>query len=220
MSPALAAAIGLSGGPAAAAAPAAPERAGDWRPRQVVNLDYRESKNSGEYPVLGMTGDGTAVAVWDRQVGRRLLVQGARRPAGGDWSRPTVIARTEAVGSAGHTDMFVDAVGNATVGYSDDLDVGTRFRSLVRTWRADGTVGPVTELDRGTLVFGPLLYGDAQGDVLAVVGNGGDRPSTYYRPLGKPWSDGVAFPSRTNPALADFALGPGSEVLAVWSGVR
>lgn len=219
VSPVMVLAAGLSVGPDAASASPAPDVVADWRPRQVVNLDYKDSRSVEEYSELGMTADGTAVAVWNRQVGRRLLVEGARKPSGGDWSQPTVLARTEAVGSAGQTDLFVDAAGNATVGYSDYLDIGTRFRSLVRTWRADGTVGPATELDRGTLVFGPLLYGDGDGDVLAVVGNGGDRPDTYYRPYGEPWSDRDAFLARTNPTIADFVLGPGSEVLAVWSDV-
>lgn len=190
---------------------------GAWAHRQVVNHDFGESRYVDPYSELGMAGDGTAVAVWNRQVGDRLLVEGARRPAGGRWGQPTELARTDAVGSAGLTDLFVDDAGRATIGYSDAL-AGTDFASMVRTWRADGTLGMATELDRGTLVFGPLLYGDLDGDVLAVVGNGGDRPGTYYRPSAGAWSNRAQFPEGTNPSSADFVLGPGAEVLAAWSG--
>lgn len=198
--------------PLVAVSPTHADSAG-WGPEEVVHPEPGGPVDV--FAELAMASDGAAVAVWNRLSHGEVLVEGARRPPGGQWSAATVLARTGAYGSAGMTDLHVDAAGRATVGYSGTR-TGREYSSLVLAWDADGDIGPTTELDRGALVFGPLLYGDAEGDVLAVVGNGGDFPDAYYRPLGGEWSDRARLPGRSNPSISDYVLGPGDEVRAVW----
>src|SRR5689334_10388910 len=81
----------------------------EWEQRTPANTDYRDSKHVDTWTVrLLAARDGTAIAVWTSQIDSRFYVEGARRPPGGTWSEPTVIAEMSAIYATGLSDAWVD----------------------------------------------------------------------------------------------------------------
>lgn len=200
-----------------AAAGAAP--AEGWGPRQVANRDHAESRHVDSFHELAVTADGTAVAVWQAHEGDRYVIQGARRPSGGDWSEPVVLAGFRAIGGPGLNNMFVDDAGNATIGWTGLVGRDT-YTAMVRTWRADGSLGSAVELDRLAAPYGAYVYGNPEGDLLAVTRFASGTQYTHVRPLGGSWSGPTRFPDATTPASVEFVLDPAGRVDALWSAFR
>ena len=185
--------IAVAGSPTAAVA----DEGQRWSPPETVNQDFDSTDGVFEYE-LGVTADGTTVAVWLRHVvGEPHKLEGARRPPGGEWSQPTVISKINGVGGSGLSNVFVDGMGNATLAVQVRTERGA-WRQVVRTWRSDGTVEPAVVLGRG---LGVRVYGDRTGDLVAVA-----RKKVFSRPFGATWHKVERLPVESASSPSDLGL--------------
>ncbi len=84
-----------------------------------VALSTPGATTTGLGPTLSRNRVGDVSAVWEQRTGNpsRSDVQVSSRPAGGDWSTPITVSRTDQDSSS--ADIAIDDTGDAVVSYHD-----------------------------------------------------------------------------------------------------
>jgi hypothetical protein len=120
-------------------------------------------------PQIAVDPQGDATAIWQRSNGSYLVVQGATRPAGGGWSRPTDITTGHGRGGQ-HLQLVMDSWGNATAiweGY--DTRLGPNFAIQAAKHPPGGAWSRPTDISRWTKSLGePQIAVDPQGRSTAI----------------------------------------------------
>lgn len=128
-------------------------------------------------PQIAVSPQGEATAIWQRSNGNDLVVQGAVRPAGGNWLAPVEITAGHGQGGQ-HLQLVVDSWGNATAiweGY--DSNQGTTFAIQGVKRPPGGTWSRPMDISRRTKGLGePQIAVDPQGKstvIWAIGAKGG-----------------------------------------------
>ena len=120
-------------------------------------------------PQIAVDPRGEATAIWQRSNGSYLVVQGATRPAIGDWSAPVTITTGHGRGGQ-HLQLVVDSWGNATAiweGY--DTRPGPNFAIQAVKHPPGGAWSRPTDISRWTTSLGePQIAVDPQGRSTAI----------------------------------------------------
>jgi PKD domain len=159
---------------------------GDWADPDDLS---DPGQDAGE-PGVAIDEAGEAVAVWRRSNGSNNIVQGAVRPAGGEWADADDLSASGQNGSSPVVAMNV-AVGAVAMWYRDD---GADFRVQAAVRPPDGEWSkPDTLSAAGEGAAFPEVALDAAGNAIAVFGrNGDDGPfaqATAYDFVGPRLSD-------------------------------
>jgi hypothetical protein len=133
--------LGVLAGPAAAAS---------WTEPVDVSMPGVGAGN----PHVAVDATGDAVAVWVQSSAGELVVEGATRAAGGNWTSPTEIGSASDPSAAIDPQVAVDAAGDAVV-------VWVTFDGLI-----------ANSLPAGGSWTGPVVIGQGEGPQLAVDGAG------------------------------------------------
>lgn len=140
---------------------------GDWADPDDLS---DASQNAGE-PDVAMDEAGEAVAVWTRSNGTNDIIQGAVRPADGDWADPDDLSASGRNGTSPVVAMNVAVGAVAMWDRSDGADL--RVQGTVRPpggeWPKPDTLSAAGE-DAG---FAEVAL-DAAGNAIAVFGRSGD----------------------------------------------
>jgi hypothetical protein len=139
---------------------------GTWSaPVSISKAGHRHVQD----PQIAVDPQGEATAIWQRSNGSYLVVQGATRPAGGDWSRPVDITTGHGRGGQ-HLQLVVDSWGNATAiweGY--DTRPGPNFAIQAAKHPPGGSWSRPTDISRWTASLGePQIAVDPQGRSTAI----------------------------------------------------
>jgi hypothetical protein len=149
-----------------------------------VDADVSFSDGQADSPSVGIDGRGNATAVWNA----RADLEGATRPAGGQWQRPVVVAATP-----GYPRLAVNAAGDAVAVWAV-AGVGYPVNSAVRSledpaWRSAGAVSPSSTGHIDGLSI------DAQGNAIAAWPGSNAEGGT--------WAAGL---DAAGPALLDLRI--------------
>ena len=140
---------------------------GDWADPD----DLSDASQNAAEPDVAMDEAGEAVAVWTRSNGTNDIVQGAVRPAGGDWADPNDLSASGRNGTSPVVAMNVAVGAVAMWDRSDGTDL--RIQASVRPpggeWPKPDTLSAAGE-DAG---FAEVAL-DAAGNAIAVFGRNGD----------------------------------------------
>jgi PKD domain len=208
--PALAAALCVLAGSAAAPAHAAP--------RWLAPVDLSAAGRDAEDPQVAVDPAGDAVAVWTRFDGAHTIVQAAVRPAGGSWvpsGNLSVAGR-----DAEEPDVGIDAAGDAIAVWrrhdGSKYIVQSATRPVGGAWQ-----GPVDLSAAGETAKEPELAVDAAGDAVAVWTRF-DGLDFVVQAAGKPAGGGWQGPVDLSVAGQDaeephVAIDSSANALALWS---
>jgi PKD repeat protein len=145
---------------------------GDWSDPD----DLSDASQNAAEPDVAIDEAGEAVAVWTRSNGTNDIVQGAVRPAGGDWGAPDDLS---ASGQHGTSPVVAANVAVGAVALWDRPDGShLRVQAAVRPPNDDEWSNPDTLSATGENAgFGEVAL-DAAGNAIAVFGRSGvDGPS-------------------------------------------
>jgi plastocyanin len=209
--PAVAAAICVVAGFAAAPAAAA-------APRWLAATDLSAAGRSAEDPQVAVAPAGDAVAVWTRFDGAHTVVQAAVRQAGGSWvpsGNLSVAGR-----DAEEPDVGMDAAGNAIAVWrrhdGSKYIVQSATRPAGGAWQA-----PVDLSTAGETAKEPELAVDTAGDAVAVWTrfDGLDFVvQAAARPAGGGWQGPLDLSAAGRDAEEpQVAIDPSANALALWS---
>lgn len=208
--PALAAALCVLAGFAAAPAHAAP--------RWLAPTDLSAAGRDAEDPQVAVDPAGDAVAVWTRFDGAHTVVQAAVRQAGGSW----VLSGNLSVAGrdAEEPDVAVDAAGNAVAIWR--RHDGSKFIVQSATRPAGGAwQGPVDLSAAGETAKEPELAVDAAGDAVAVWTRFDGLDFTVQaavRPGGGAWQGPLDLSAAGQDAEEpQVAIDSAANALAIWS---
>jgi hypothetical protein len=208
--PALAAALCVLAGFAAAPAHAAP--------RWLAPADLSAAGRDAEEPQVAVDPAGDAVAVWTRFDGAHTVVQAAVRQAGGSWvpsGNLSVAGR-----DAEEPDVGIDGAGNAIAVWR--RHDGSKYIVQSATRPAGGAwQGPVDLSTAGETAKEPDLAVDAAGDAVAVWARF-DGLDFIVQAAAKPAGGGWQGPLDLSDAGQDaeepqVAIDSSARALAVWS---
>jgi PKD domain len=140
---------------------------GDWAGPD----DLSDASQNAAEPDVAMDEAGEAVAVWARSNGTNDIVQGAVRPAGGDWAGPDDLSASGRNGTSPVVAMNVAVGAVAMWDRSDgaDLRVQASVRPPGGEWPKPDTLSAAGE-DAG---FAEVAL-DAAGNAIAVFGRSGE----------------------------------------------
>ncbi|HEX5925311.1 MAG TPA: PKD domain-containing protein [Baekduia sp.] len=177
-------------------------------------------------PQVAVNPHGDAVAIWSADIlGPAGVVRVSSRPAGGQWSAPTVIS--EGTVYDRDVDVAIDAQGNATAIWTEFSESATPnpafiVRSASRPSGGDWS-DPVN-FSKSSLRSSARLAVDPQGNVTALwLGDGTTSPAVVRsksRPAGGGWSSEVDLSSDDATASAEgpqLAVDAQGNVTAVWA---
>ena len=173
--------------PMSAVSAAVPTR--DWTPEELVT-SYGDDNSTWVRPeyLVGSAADGTAVAIWEHKQDTGKTIELSRRPTGGSWTTPVVVASVPKSTWLG--EMVVDAAGDVTFTMQRVRVAVDTYETFVQTVSANGDIGQ-RHLSPGT-----YLVGNGRGDVMAISNNQ-VQTSYIFRPAGGQWSDPANGPSPT-----------------------
>jgi hypothetical protein len=121
--------------------------------------------HGGQHPVMALSPDGHAVALWGSAVGCpaacAYIVQAAVRPPGGSWGAPVTLSSELYFGGGGIV-LGMDGAGNAIAAWVGSYADASHYAVLP----ADGSWGPAQTLSNGN------VQGAAHNLSLAVSPNG------------------------------------------------
>ena len=142
-------------------------------------------------PQVAVNAHGDAVAVWSADIGGSTgVVRASRRPAGGQWSDPTVIS--EGAVYDRDLDVAIDAQGNATAIWSEFSTATSTFVVRSASRPSGGGWSDPVDFSKSALRNSARLAVDPQGNVTAIwLGDGTLSPAvvlTKSRPAGGEWS--------------------------------
>jgi hypothetical protein len=142
-------------------------------------------------PQVAVNAHGDAVAVWSADIGGSTgVVRASRRPAGGQWSDPTVIS--EGAVYDRDLDVAIDAQGNATAIWSEFSTSASTFVVRSASRPSDGGWSEPVDFSKSALRNSARLAVDPQGNVTVVwLGDGTLSPAVVLsksRPAGGEWS--------------------------------
>ncbi|HVY77733.1 MAG TPA: PKD domain-containing protein [Solirubrobacterales bacterium] len=165
---------------------------------------------------------GNAVAIWERHVGGKLVVEASERPAGGEWSTPERVSRANEEGR--ESQVAIDDAGNA---YAVWVEKGFSTTSVVRSavrppggeWSVPENLSPPFQ--------GPpeVVLAAAAGAVAAwTIDSGPERiVQAAVRPAGDGWEDPKDLcrmpapdPGPQLAAVGDVGINAAGEAVAVW----
>jgi DNA-binding beta-propeller fold protein YncE len=184
----------------------------------------RPSRGSFE-PQIAIDAAGEAVAVWRRAKSTDAVIEAADLPAGGGWSRPTLLSRPS--WGSFEPQIAIDAAGDAVAvwtrssrNYHESVEASTR--PLGGGWSRPTRLSPPVH---GVLkhLSEPQVAVDPAGDAVAVwtrsslnhesveaatrpAGGGWSRPTRLSHPRGRP-----------EDAEPQIAIDPAGEAVAVWA---
>ncbi|MET0603152.1 MAG: PKD domain-containing protein [Baekduia sp.] len=174
-------------------------------------------------PRVAVNAHGDAVAVWSADIGGSTgVVRASRRPAGGQWSDPTVIS--EGAVYDRDLDVAIDAQGNATAIWSEFSTATSTFVVRSASRPSSGGWSEPVDFSKSALHNSARLAVDPQGNVTAVwLGDGTLSPAvvlTKSRPAGGDWSsEPVALSSDDATVTAEapqLAVDAQGNATAVW----
>jgi hypothetical protein len=158
---------------------------GDWAEPDDLSA---AGQDAGE-PAVAIEAAGEAVAVWHRSNGANLILQGAVRPAGGDWAEPDDLSA--AGQNAAEPDVAVDQEGRAVAVWSRFNGANHIIQGAVRP--AGGEWADPDDLSAsGRNAFVPVVAtNDAVGAVASWSRSDGanQRVQASVRPPGGGWSE-------------------------------
>jgi hypothetical protein len=150
----------------------------DGKTWQVTDLGQGgDQPHGGQHPVVALSPDGHAVAVWGSTVGCPAacgyIVQAAVRPPGGNWGAPATLTTDLYFGGGGIV-LGMDGSGNAIaawVGSYADASHYAVLRAGSSSW------GPVQELSNGNVqgaAHNLSLAVSSDGNAVVAFAGGGD----------------------------------------------
>jgi len=135
-----------------------------------------DEPRGGQHPVVALSPDGHAVAVWGSIVGCPAacdyIVQAAVRPPGGGWGAPVTLTTDLYFGGGGIV-LGMDGVGNAIAAWVGNYANASHYAVLP----AGGRWGPVQTLSNGNVqgaAHGLGLAVSPDGSVVVAFANKGD----------------------------------------------
>jgi PKD domain-containing protein len=172
-------------------------------------------------PEVAVDTAGNAVAIWERHVGGKEIVEASERPAGGDWSEPEVLSLPDEEGRT--SQVTIDAAGNAiAVWITGESVTGFVVRSAVRPpggeWSEPEDVsGSISE------AITPRLAVDAASEAVAIwtaFDSGGRIVQGAVRSADGEWSEpddlSGAGEFVTPLEAPDAAIDAAGNAIAVW----
>jgi hypothetical protein len=174
-------------------------------------------------PQVAVNAHGDAVAVWSADIGGSTgVVRASRRPAGGQWSDPTVIS--EGAVYDRDVDVAIDAQGNATAIWSEFSGSAPGFVVRSASRPSGGGWSEPVDFSKSALRNSARLAVDPQGNVTAVwLGDGTLSPAVVLsksRPAGGEWSsEAVALSPDDATVVAEapqLALDAQGNATAIW----
>ena len=187
-------------------------------------------EEDGWEPRVAVGANGDAVAVWSsvRQPSPgqyQTITMAATRTAGGSWSEPVALSDEDGLALSSQSRIVVDAQGNATALWVEDIAGVAVLRSSTHPKNGDWSE-PVSLTDSHAVRDAELSV-DAQGEVTAVwtwhvpEENGGGVIQASTRSLAGTWSEAVDLSD--SDGLAGFpqlAVDPQGDAVAVWESYR
>jgi hypothetical protein len=166
----------------------------DWSPEEQVTA-YGDDNSTWVRPeyLVGSAADGTTVAIWERKRDTDKVFEVSRRPVGGSWSAPVVVAQVSRSSWLG--DLVVDASGDATFTMYRVRVAPETYKTFVQTVPANGDIG------RRHRSPGTQLVGNGRGDVMAIGSGQIGGPTFIFRPAGGRWSEPAPGPMPSGLAL-------------------
>jgi hypothetical protein len=202
---------------------------GSWRVQAAVRpasgsfsapVDLSVAGEDGFDPQVAMDRAGAAVAVWQSDNNRGVVVQAAARPAGGSFSAPVDVS-TE--GRAFNPQVAIDEAGAAVAVWEIESDRGVVVQAAVRP--AGGSFSAPVDV----AVAGPNLFAAPQvainraGDAVAVWADssgGNSIVRAAVRPAGGSFSAPVSVSEPGESALEpQVALDQAGDAVVVWRGL-
>ena len=173
-------------------------------------------------PQVAVNAHGDALVIWSADIGGPTgVVRVSSRPAGGQWSAPTVIS--EGAVYDRDVDVAIDAQGNATAIWTEFSESASAFVVRSASRPSGGDWSEPVDFSKSSLRSAARLAVDPQGKVTAVwLGDGTLSPAVVRsksRPAGGEWGSEVALSSDDATASADgpqFALDAQGNATAVW----
>lgn len=180
-------------------------------------------------PRVAVGANGDAVAVWssarEPSPGQNQeIAMAATRTAGGSWSEPVALSDEDGIALSSQPRIVVDAQGNATALWVEDIDGVAVARTSTHPKDGDWTE-PVALTD-SRAVRDPELSVDAQGEVTAiwtwhVPEDGGGIIQASTRSPGGTWSAPVDLSDSNDLAgLPQMAVDPQGDAVAVWESYK
>jgi hypothetical protein len=178
-------------------------------------------------PQVAVNPHGDAVAIWSADIlGSAGVVRVSSRPAGGQWSDPTVIS--EGTVYDRDVDVAIDAQGNATAiwtEFSESAQPSPAFIVRSASRPSGGDWSDPVDFSKSALHSSARLAVDPQGNVTAIwLGDGMNSPAVVLsnrRPAGGDWgSAAVALSSDDTIASAEgpqIAVDAQGTLTAVWA---
>jgi hypothetical protein len=177
-------------------------------------------------PQVAVNPHGDAVAIWSADIGGPAgVVRVSSRPAGGQWSAPTVIS--EGAVYDRDVDVAIDAQGNATAIWTEFSESATPTPAFIvrsASRPSGGDWSEPVDFSKSALFSSARLAVDPQGNVTAVwLGDGTLSPAVVRsrsRPAGGGWSSEVALSSDDATASAEgpqLAVDAQGTTTAVWA---
>jgi hypothetical protein len=174
-------------------------------------------------PQVAVNPHGDAVAIWSADIlGPAGVVRVSTRPAGGQWSAPTVIS--EGTVYDRDVDVAIDEQGNATAIWTEFSESASIFVVRSASRPSGGDWSEPVDFSKSALHSSARLAVDAQGNVTAVwLGDGTISPAVVRsksRPAGGEWSSAVALSSDDALASAEglqLAVDAQGTTTAVWA---
>ncbi len=184
-----------------------------WGEPVVLSLPGQVTAN----PEVALDDEGEAVAVWERGgvEGTPYTVQGAVRPAGGQWGTSADLSLTAGPG-ADFPNVGVDAQGDAVAVWEVRESNAGYSQSAVWTAATGVWQAPVDLSTPGGNAGSPQVAVDRRGDAVTILSGGGSIQGAM-RPAEGEWGALVEVgPGSFTPALAGDEEG---NAVAVWEGV-
>jgi hypothetical protein len=193
---------------------------GQWQ----APIDLSADGQNSERPEIAVDSRDDAVAVWERYNGANWILQGAVRPARGQWQAPVDLADERE--TAYEPQVAMDPRGDAVAVWrrSNGANFGANriVQGVLRP--ADGEwQAPVNLSAEGENSYGPQVTMDPRGDAVAVWSSyNGVAPRTFIiqgtlRPAGGAWQAPVKLSPEGHEAYKpQVAVDPRGAAVAVW----
>jgi hypothetical protein len=171
-------------------------------------------------PKVAVDPAGNAVAIWERHVGGKEVVEASERPAGGEWSTPERLSRANEEGQG--SQVAIDEAGNAfAVWVVEGTSVTFVIRTAVRPPGGEWSVpenlsAPFQDTTEAPQV---ALAAAAAGAVAAwTINDGFDRiVQAAVHLAGGDWSDPKDLSDAAEDARSpDVGINAAGEAVAVW----
>ena len=188
---------------------------GGWSPP----VDLSAAGRSATEPQVAVDPAGNAVAVWSRTNGSHTVIQGASKPAGGDWT--PVLDLSDSERNAVEPDVAVDPAGNAVAIWSrfdgsDDIVQGALLPRGGSGWSE-----PIDLSTVGEDADEPRVAVDGAGNAVAVwsrLEGSNTIAQAAYRGSGATWGTPKDLSKAGgNAKEPQLAVDPAGSAVAVWS---